>query len=458
MIETYLFIIVGAIAVVAAVMMLLSNNAVHSALFLILNFACVAFFYLMLDAPFLAMVQIAVYAGAIMVLFLFVIMLLGAEQAESIVSVQRGLPGSRPFTLAAAGLALVLLVVVGVAITGNTVDAIQPTGEPALRIVHSAASATLVDVEVDGVVVAEGVTYGESTSILALPAGEHEARITQRVTEEQEQDDGTFTEVETERVLFEGNITLVVPEAPNMVTTLVAYDTYPPGDATNAGDASVAVASFVQDFNPPTADRSRVVVFNGHDEPISLQDTGVFNREGDSRALLSGIETGAFSEPLILDEGRYRSLRFVRPADELADDGSGEPYFTIRDHTFEANTSVLVLVSALPGSAFPGVRYAETDTFATFGSPQAVGQMLFIDYVLPMQLVALVLLAALVGVIIIAQKQVAPDAARQSATRRPVRRRVSRSLSSVVTSQVSSTSSDSPRLGSGDEGAQPAGD
>lgn len=78
--ETVLFIIVGAMAVAAAAGMLFSQNAVHAALFLVLNMACIAFFYLMLSAPFMAMVQITVYAGAIMVLFLFVIMLLGAER------------------------------------------------------------------------------------------------------------------------------------------------------------------------------------------------------------------------------------------------------------------------------------------------------------------------------------------------------------------------------------------
>src|SRR5437016_2487074 len=80
--EAILFFIVAVIAVGSAAMMLTSRNAVHSALFLVVNFACVAFFYLGLNAPFLAMVQITVYAGAIMVLFLFVIMLLGAEQVE----------------------------------------------------------------------------------------------------------------------------------------------------------------------------------------------------------------------------------------------------------------------------------------------------------------------------------------------------------------------------------------
>ena len=65
---------------VAAIAMLMSDNAVHSALFLIVTMGCIAFLFLLLNAPFLAMIQITVYTGAIMVLFLFVIMLLGAEQ------------------------------------------------------------------------------------------------------------------------------------------------------------------------------------------------------------------------------------------------------------------------------------------------------------------------------------------------------------------------------------------
>jgi NADH-quinone oxidoreductase subunit J len=60
--------------------MLLSRNALYSALYLIINFITVAVMYLTLHAPFIAIVQITVYTGAIMVLFVFVIMLLGAEQ------------------------------------------------------------------------------------------------------------------------------------------------------------------------------------------------------------------------------------------------------------------------------------------------------------------------------------------------------------------------------------------
>jgi NADH-quinone oxidoreductase subunit J len=73
------FLILSLISVATALGMLFSRNAVYSALFLVLNFVTVAVFYLLLGAPFIAMAQVTVYAGAIMVLFLFVIMLLGAE-------------------------------------------------------------------------------------------------------------------------------------------------------------------------------------------------------------------------------------------------------------------------------------------------------------------------------------------------------------------------------------------
>jgi NADH-quinone oxidoreductase subunit J len=80
--ELVVFAITALVAIVGAVAMLLSKNAVHSALFLLLNFCAIAVLYLLLNAPFLFAVQLIIYAGAIIVLFLFVVMLLGAEQAE----------------------------------------------------------------------------------------------------------------------------------------------------------------------------------------------------------------------------------------------------------------------------------------------------------------------------------------------------------------------------------------
>src|SRR5258708_39928496 len=77
--DLLLFFLFAIVAIGAALGMLLSRNAVHSALFLVLTMGVISVFFLILAAPFVAMVQITVYAGAIMVLFLFVIMLLGAE-------------------------------------------------------------------------------------------------------------------------------------------------------------------------------------------------------------------------------------------------------------------------------------------------------------------------------------------------------------------------------------------
>jgi NADH-quinone oxidoreductase subunit J len=80
LLEQYImFGIVGAIALTTAMGMLTSRNAIYSALFLVLTMCSIAVFFLILGGPFIAVVQVSVYAGAIMVLFLFVIMLLGAE-------------------------------------------------------------------------------------------------------------------------------------------------------------------------------------------------------------------------------------------------------------------------------------------------------------------------------------------------------------------------------------------
>ena len=80
--DNVVFWVFAPIAVGSGIGLLLMRNAVHAALFLVVNFFCLSVMYLLLDAPFLFAVQIIVYAGAIMVLFLFVIMLLGVDRAE----------------------------------------------------------------------------------------------------------------------------------------------------------------------------------------------------------------------------------------------------------------------------------------------------------------------------------------------------------------------------------------
>jgi len=80
--EILIFSVVALIAVIGSVLVITSRSAVNSALSLIATMVSLAILFLLLNAPFLATVQIIVYAGAIMVLFLFVIMLLNLSKDE----------------------------------------------------------------------------------------------------------------------------------------------------------------------------------------------------------------------------------------------------------------------------------------------------------------------------------------------------------------------------------------
>jgi NADH-quinone oxidoreductase subunit J len=83
-----LFFVFAIVALAAALGMLISKNPVSSALWLILNLFCVAGLYLTLNAEFIAVIQVLVYAGAIMVLFVFVIMLLNLAELPDLKRVE----------------------------------------------------------------------------------------------------------------------------------------------------------------------------------------------------------------------------------------------------------------------------------------------------------------------------------------------------------------------------------
>jgi NADH-quinone oxidoreductase subunit J len=119
--EAVTFWILAPVAVLAALGMVLVRSAVHSALLLVANLFCVAVFYLVQQAPFLGFVQIIVYAGAIMVLFLFVLMLVGVDSSDSLVETIRGQRlGAAVFGLGFAGLLVFPI--------GSAIDGAQATG------------------------------------------------------------------------------------------------------------------------------------------------------------------------------------------------------------------------------------------------------------------------------------------------------------------------------------------
>ena len=88
--EAIAFWILGPISLAGAIGMVLFRNAIHSALSLVATMMCLGAFYVIEQGPFLGLVQIIVYTGAIMILFLFVLMLVGRDSSDSIVETLRG--------------------------------------------------------------------------------------------------------------------------------------------------------------------------------------------------------------------------------------------------------------------------------------------------------------------------------------------------------------------------------
>lgn len=111
--ETAVFLVAGAFALAGALGVVVSRNPVHAALSLVMTLFAVAVLFVAQEAHLLAAVQVIVYAGAIVVLFLFVIMLLGVDRSEDL-DVEP-IAGQRPMALG-IGLGVVLLTLVAVAV------------------------------------------------------------------------------------------------------------------------------------------------------------------------------------------------------------------------------------------------------------------------------------------------------------------------------------------------------
>jgi len=89
MFEMVFFILLAVVTTITAILVIVQRNPVASAIYLIITLFCLAGIYLLLNAQFIAIIQVLVYAGAIMVLFLFVIMLLNLEKEKKIITRHR---------------------------------------------------------------------------------------------------------------------------------------------------------------------------------------------------------------------------------------------------------------------------------------------------------------------------------------------------------------------------------
>ena len=429
MTELWLFIIVGAIAVFAAVMMLLSENAVYSALFLIVTMGCIAFLFLLLDAPFLAMIQLTVYAGAIMVLFVFVIMLLGAERLGA------HKPHFGWLTPVAVALSVIFLLAAGISVATGGVDLQRPPDDaPLLRVVNAASDVGPVDVFVDDTVLASGLAFDEASAFLPILAGEH-----------------TISFRPTSGDPFSGTFSF----GPDTSQTLVAF----------GADGDVTLGVIPSDLSTPPARSARVTFFNAYTglEAVDLYDLGV-NGEVDtdlqgniSDRLLFSFGPGDVSEALTVEEGT-QSWAFVTPNGDLLRRVVSDEFG--RNYEIERERAELIVLAAqrspIDDTLSPSVAAFVDEAEPAFGGPEAIGRDLFTRFLLPFELVSLLLLAAMIGAIVLTHKQDAP-----ARDRSQLRRRVSRPLASVISTQVGhevmEQHTDTPALPPADSRA-PAGD
>ena len=114
--EAVLFWILAVVAVIGALGMVVASKAVYSAIFLATTMIVLAVFYIAQDAVFLGVVQVVVYTGAVMMLFLFVLMLIGVDTPESLVETIRG----QRITASVAGVGFGVLLIAGIGTASTT--------------------------------------------------------------------------------------------------------------------------------------------------------------------------------------------------------------------------------------------------------------------------------------------------------------------------------------------------
>lgn len=442
--ELVLFLALGGLAVLFAVGMLLSENAVHSALFLIGNFGVVAILFLMLDAPFIGMVQIVVYTGAIMVLFLFVIMLLGAEKTTDTTRRFRWLTGL------ATTLALAFLIAVALPIVISTYEAPERfEDDPMLRIAHAADLPTPVTIQITGESLSEplvlsDVAFGDVTDFFSVPPGEYTVQISNTPTSLEE-----FIEpLQQQFALEDGDI-----------FTALAY-----GRFRIDGEQSFTLALESNSLAAVGEDGARLQAFNAYvDEPLTLVDLGpndvldtgtrqVTTGEGEEAqtvtedfildtVVIDNVAFGAFSDDVTYEEGVH-TLAFIN--------ADGEEVARLREWDINRDTEqMLVLVPDAEALLTPGeaarplvLGGLTLNVSPSFGSPMGIGQILFTDYLLPVNLVGMLLLVAMIGVIVLTRPE-----GEMIPSRKVLRRKVSRPLVSVISQQTGhGVAEETPRL------------
>ncbi|MBX3065921.1 MAG: NADH-quinone oxidoreductase subunit J [Anaerolineae bacterium] len=432
--ELVLFIVVAAVAIFSAAFMLVSRNAVHSALLLVLNFLCVAFFYLMLNAPFLAAIQITVYAGAIMVLFMFVIMLLGAEKL--------GGTGGRYSWMspAAVGLTTLILIIAFLAVTRSSIGALTPQPKsPEVGFVHAVAGVSDVDIYLDEMLVAKDVKYGEPVDLTTVSAGEYTVLAFPSCTEADAANCADPLESGA-APLFASPLTL----EPETHTEVVIAGTPQTG---------LQVVAVPLDLSEVADDNQLRLLFVNvlPGDPVTIQELDPA-KPSEPLNLASDLGFGAITDPVTVERGTY-NLAFQRGSSRL---------LTLRELPLRGKTLELIVLAPEAVETTSGtelrarsIRFEDPPlrTAEAFGSPQAIGLSMLSTFMLPFELVSLLLLAAMVGAIILTREEVIKRS-RERIVVSPAIRKMNKALSGAVIPGAARRESDT----SGAAGAESSAD
>jgi hypothetical protein len=306
-----------------------------------------------------------------------------------------------------------------------------------LRVIHAVEDAGPVDVYANGELVAQNVLFGDASAFEPVIPGEYTIILTQP-----------------------GSDTVI---AASQASVLESNE----GDSATAftaiahGSGSAPVITVIPDNLETTEARSsRITVFNGYLEAdsVNVVDLGTSTDASDDRVIISGLQPEqTVVLPPVSEDTTVTTWAFVD-----ANNAANVLYRLDNPDVFtvERDTSQLLVLTGeqVVNGAETVVRPVAlplvTKTVASFGGPQAIGQMLFTQYMLPFQLIALLLLAAMIGAIVLTHKEsVAPR-------RRDVRRVVSKPLAAAIGAQtgtdvmVAAPTEEQPQLPEN----QPAGD
>lgn len=424
--ELIIFLIVGSIAILAAVMMLISQNAVHSALFLIVNFACVALMFLMLEAAFLAMVQITVYAGAIMVLFMFVIMLLGAERLT---------PGTEGRFMwlgrATVPLAMIFLLTAGIGILESEISSSDPEPlEPRFSVINTVAGYEGIEVLLNGQPLDEAIGFREQSDLAALPQGDYTIEIVPHGEAAEAAEAPNVVMLALDDPMTEQNVLEQVNSTLSNAPMSATIEQTEPTLSINGGEAITVVVTMLDDGSlgliPVYQDLStvrfrtqaRVQVVHAVPQVGTIDLVNITQSDRNPIVVSRDIQFGEASQVEIKRDGNTHFAVYeaglvgaaldadenVRPADLDEIDAFDEV-------DFESNTSTLFVVAPSLSDVSDNTAvllHYQLDNIPAFGGPTSIGQILFTRYMLPFQIVAVLLLVAMIGAIVLTRDQVPP--------------------------------------------------